>query len=107
MSNPYLFDRVPTLEELLPQTGGRPGVTYAMVATSNLRKAQEQGWERLAGNTPIWTVEGPKGTVDFELWGRGKPIPGQDPNSSRCLCYVDKSIREDTGHTFSEASEEQ
>lgn len=94
----YTYDYIPTLEQLLPSNGGLPGVEYAIVATSNMRKAQDEGWERLAGNQKIFTVTGPQGEVDCELFGRGKPIKGADAQAGRRRCYVDGSVRDRTGH---------
>lgn len=97
MSEAYRYTNIPSLEELLPRTGGRAGVTYAMINLVNARKAQDDNFERLAGNMPIYTIVGPKGEVNFELWGKGQPIPGQDPTSSRCRCFVDGSLYDETG----------
>ena len=94
----YTYDHVPTLEELLPNSGGRPGVEYAIVSTLNMRKAQDEGWERLAGNQKIFTITGPAGSADCELFGRGKPIRGADASSGRRRCFVDGSVRDATGH---------
>lgn len=91
-NKPYTYDHIPTLEELLPKTGGLPGVTYAIIALENARKAQDQGWSRLAGSQKIFTVESGSGSVDCELYGLGKPIRGQDVASGRRECVVDKKV---------------
>ena len=94
---PYYYKFIPRLEDLLPKSGGVPGVKYAIVAISNARKAQDEGWERLAGNQKIFTIEGPEGSVDCELFGLGKPMRGLDHFSGKRVCMIDKVIRETTG----------
>jgi hypothetical protein len=88
----YTYNEIPKLHQLLPETGGLPGVTYAIVALENARKAQDQGWSRLTGNQKIFTVVGPNGAVDCELYGKGAPIRGLDASGGRRTCVVDKAV---------------
>ena len=97
VEKPYTYSKIPTLEQLLPNTGGLPGVKYAIVSTSNMRKAQDDGWERLSGNQKIFTIKGPSGVVDCELFGKGEPMRGIDVSAGRRVCMIDKSIRDATG----------
>jgi hypothetical protein len=97
VEKPYHYTNIPSLEQLLPNTGGLPGVRYAIVSTSNMRKAQDDGWERLSGNQKIFTIEGPKGSVDCELFGKGKPMRSMDVASGRRVCMIDKDVRKATG----------
>jgi hypothetical protein len=93
----YIYHEIPTLDQLLPSTGGIPGVEYAQITTDNLRRAQDEGWSKLTGRQMVYTIEGPNGRVDCELYGRGKPIPGQGTRSGRRRCWVDPEIRRVTG----------
>jgi hypothetical protein len=99
VEKPYNYDHIPTLEQLLPNTGGLPGVRYAIVSTMNMRKAQDDGWERLSGNQKIFTIVGPKGSVDCELFGKGRPMRSMDVASGRRVCLIDKDVRKATGFT--------
>ena len=94
---PYVYHEIPSLDQLLPSTGGVPGVEYAQVTTANLRRAQDDGWSKLTGRQMIYTIEGPTGRVDCELYGKGKPIVGQGTKSGRRRCWVDPEIRRVTG----------
>lgn len=92
----YVYDNIPGLAVLLPKWRGRPGFQYFQCCVVNLRRAQDEGWVEVEG-TVIYTIEGPKGSVDMKLLARGKPIPGQAPNSGARLCYCDKTVEELTG----------
>ena len=94
---PNTFDHVPDLRELLPKTGGIPGVLYAQVSISNARKAQDEGWGDMHGNLAIYTITGPSGTVDCKLVCKGKPIPGQGSGSGARVCLADDTIYQLTG----------
>jgi hypothetical protein len=96
-SRPYTYDHVPMLRELLTHTRGQPGCEYAQVAVQNGRRAQDEGWGPLVGGAAIYTIEGPKGSVDCTLLGRGKPIRGQAYNGGARVCLVDSQIYELTG----------
>ena len=62
----YVFNTIPTLRQMLPQHAGRPGVEYAIVATQNLRMAQDTGWNRMEGGQKVFTITGPNGSIDCE-----------------------------------------
>jgi len=89
----YVFDHWPSLRELLPKWRGRPGFIYFQCAVVNLRRAQDEGWVEV-DNTVIYTIEGPRGTVDVKLLCRGKLTPGQPHNSGERLCYADITAQE-------------
>jgi hypothetical protein len=93
-----VYDHIPTLNELMPQTGGIPGVTYAQIATHNLSKAQDAGYGKVSGKQLVYTIQGPNGVADCELYATGQPIPGQDTTNGRRKCYVDIDIKRATGH---------
>ena len=93
----YVYDHIPSLKELIPSTGGLPGVEYAQVTTDRLWLAQKNGWSKLSGRQKIYTIRGPAGEVHCELYGKGKPIKGQSMLSGRRICWLDKTIREKTG----------
>tara|TARA_Y100000590_G_scaffold413_1_gene607 strand:+ start:5162 stop:5530 length:369 start_codon:yes stop_codon:yes gene_type:complete len=93
----YIYDHIPTLRELLPSTAGVPGVQYAQISAKNLRRAQDEGWLKISGKQKIYTISGPKGTVDCELYAKGKPIPGQGSQSGARICYVDSEVYKGTG----------
>lgn len=93
----YIYDHVPTLWELMPKTGGLPGVTYAQVCVQHLRAAQDDGWSKLSGGSKTYTIIGPKGEADMELVAKGDPIPGSDVYSGRRMCVVDKTVAKLTG----------
>jgi hypothetical protein len=103
----YEYDHIPTLKELMPTTAGIPGVEYAQVATTNIRMAQDLGWGRICGNQKVYTITGPKGSVDCELYCKGTPIIGEDHKAGRRVCMVDKDIRAKTGldRTYSKGVE--
>jgi len=84
----FVFDHFPSLRELLPKFRGAPGFTYFQCCVVNLRRAQDEKWKEV-DNTVVYTVEGPKGSVDLKLLCRGKLTPGQPHNSGARLCYGD------------------
>ena len=92
----YTFDHIPDLRELLPKFRGRPGFDYLQCCVINLRRAQDEGWVEI-DNTVIYIVEGPSGSADMKLMGRGQPIPGQPHNSGARLCVCDKTVEGLTG----------
>lgn len=92
----WIFDHIPSLKELLPQFRGLPGFEYLQCCVNNLRRAQDEGWYEVE-KTVIYTVEGPKGSVDMKLLARGKRIPGQPHDSGARLCLCDKSVEPLTG----------
>jgi hypothetical protein len=92
----FVFDHWPSLGELLPKWQGIPGYTYFQCCVTNLRRAQDEGWVEV-DNTVIYTIEGPKGSVDLKLLCRGRRIPGQPHNSGARLCFADKTGEALTG----------
>ena len=93
---PFVFNHVPDLRELLPKHRGRPGLEYLQCCVVNMRRAQDEGWVEV-DRTVIYTIEGPKGSVDMKLFGRGKLIPGQPHDSGARLCRCDKTVESLTG----------
>jgi hypothetical protein len=94
-NRPFVYYRIPQLRELMPKTGGLPGVTYLQCAVINLRKAQDDQWKRVV-NSSTYTIVGPEGEIDCELLCKGRPIPGGDVFSGRRSCEVDTLIEEIT-----------
>jgi hypothetical protein len=94
---PFTFDHIPQLRELMPTTGGIPGVTYLQCTLGNLRKAQDKGWGGIVGGSKVYTVVGPKGSADLHLLCKGKPIPGGDIHSGARKCFVDDLVEDMTG----------
>ena len=93
---PYTYDHLPQLRELL-KNGGLPGVEYLQVAVHNLRLAQREGWTRVSGHQMVYTIVGPNGSCDCELFGSGEPISGQDPEGGARVCWIDMDVRQETG----------
>lgn len=87
---------IPRLKHLLQQRRGIPGIHYYQVCTHNLRLAQDRGL-REVDNTLVYTITGPKGSVDVKLYCFGKPIPGQSHLSGRRRLFVDPDIEKLTG----------
>ena len=92
----FVFKHIPGIKELLPKYRGLPGFQYFQCCVQNLRRAQDEGWTEV-DNTFIYTIEGPKGSVDMKLLARGKRIPGQSHDSGARLCYCDTSVQPLTG----------
>ena len=91
-------DTIPTLLQLMPETGGVPGVEYLQCSTQRLRRAQDEGWVRMhGGRQKVYTIVGPKGRCDCELYARGNPIVGQSHDSGARNCEVDLEIYQITG----------
>ncbi len=91
---------IPTLSQLLPRTAGVPGVSYLQCSTANLRRAQDEGWLRIAGREQkVYTIIGPNGSIDCELYAMGEPIPGQSHTSGARNCDIDRNIYVATGIT--------
>ena len=96
------FTFIPTLRQLLPATGGVPGLIYAQVSLKNLTSLQNDPstrWYKTRDAEDAYTVRGPKGEVDVMLCCTGKAMPGGDPQAGARLCWLDKSIPELTGLT--------
>ncbi len=96
VADPYTFDHIPGIGELLPQFKGLPGYQYLQCTVQNQKRAQSESWQPV-NNSVIYTIIGPRGQADMALMVRGKRIPGQAPNSGARLCFCDKSVQEITG----------
>lgn len=97
-NRPYTYDgHIPQLRELMPTTGGVPGVTYLQVTVGNQRTAQDTGWGDISGGSRVYTIVGPKGIADMRLMCKGKPIPGGDTMSGARKCVVDAKVEDLTG----------
>lgn len=92
----WVFGFIPNLKNLLPKLRGIPGFKYAQICTSNLWKAQDQGWLEVDG-TAIYIIRGPKGDATMKLYTMGKRIPGQAHDSGARVCLVDKDVEAVTG----------
>ena len=95
----WVFGFIPNLKNLLPKLRGIPGFKYAQICTSNLWKAQDQGWLEVDG-TAIYIIRGPKGDATMKLYTMGKRIPGQAHDSGARVCLVDKEVEDVTGLTI-------
>jgi len=91
------FDHVPTLRELLKETAGLPGVTYAQVCAHNAEEAQAQGWGSVQMKYQFYRIVGPQGTVGMTLACKGSPIPGMGPHSGARRMLVDDDVYAKTG----------
>lgn len=97
MNESPIFERVPSrTKQILTQTGGVPGYSYAMVLTENAGEAWRRGWQRVQGQ-PVYTFMGPKGQADFELWCFGEPIQGATSASGARQLLADPDIASRTG----------
>jgi hypothetical protein len=96
---PYTYqNHIPQLKELMPRTGGVPGVKYLQVVTGkHERIAQDDGWGDIVGGSRVYTIVGPRGAAHMRLMCKGRPIPGGDPNSGARECMVDAEVEELTG----------
>jgi len=92
------FDHYPNLRELGFSNGGVPGIEYAYLTSDDRRKAQSDGFGAVLGGAgTFFTVTGPKGEVDLEVWGRGRPIRGLDTNQLQPSIYVSDKAEQATG----------
>ncbi len=95
------YDHIPSLWDLMPNSGGQPGITYAQVCTHNAGKAQTEGWGQILGRdgrpAKFYAIEGPKGKAEMVLLGQGKAIPGGEPPSGARECLVDNEVVRLTG----------
>ena len=96
LARPYTYDHIPALKELLPNTGGQPGLEYAQVCTHNLRKAQDNGWSRVRG-AKTYSIVTNEGIADMELLCKGKQAKGLDTHSGKRRCLVDWAVQDLTG----------
>lgn len=93
----FVFKHIPKLTELLPSTGGIPGIVYAQICVHNRKRAQNEGWKQIQG-AKIYTILGPDDRVDMELLAKGTPVLGQGPESGARKCWVDTEVYTLTGH---------
>jgi hypothetical protein len=96
LSRPYTYDHIPELVELLPNTGGQPGLTYAQVCTHNARKAQDNGWKKVRG-AKVYSIVTNKGIADMELLCKGEQAKGLDTKSGKRECLIDWAVQDLTG----------
>ncbi len=95
MSDPA-YTNLPNLRTLIGHDG-IPGVEYAIIDTSNLLRAQKEGWEEISQRgSRVFPIRGPLGESACKLLGRGKPIPGQQLGVV-CHVFVDRTVKERTG----------
>jgi hypothetical protein len=94
----YDFDHIPKLGpakpgdrrgSLLPQEGGRPGLTYAQVPLRHVRQleAADPPWFPMF-DTCRYTIVGPKGSIDMELMAQGSIISGVPASAVKCPCFA-------------------
>lgn len=94
---PFSYDHVPTLEELLPATGGIPGVTYAQVCAKNVHAAQTAEWDSVHG-AKAYEIVGPDGrNTAMVLACKGTPVRGMDARSGRRMMFLDQDVFRLTG----------
>ena len=92
----FTFHDIPRLIDLLPSTGGVPGITYAQICVQNLRQAQDDGWKRIQG-AKVYSIWGDLGKADMELLARGKVVLGQSPDAGARRCFIDPEVYTLTG----------
>lgn len=91
---PYVYDHVPTLRELLPTNGGVPGIEYIQVVTDNARPAQDAGW-LLVDGAKIFSIQNPNDPdlkVDVILACKGQPVRGASPHEGARVMNLDHDI---------------
>lgn len=93
---PLTFEFVPTLRQLMPSTGGLPGVKYGLLAVHNQKTAQNEGWGATT-TSKIFTIKGPKGQVDVVLACKGDPVRGMSPAGGARVFLIDQDIYDVTG----------
>lgn len=101
---PYTYDHIPALRELLPTNGGRPGVTYLQVAHEHRPEVERLGYSQIA-RTKLYHIVGPNGRITCALYGWGEPIPGADPLSGARICEVDAKLEWATGLQMDESKQ--
>ena len=94
-AEPY-HDHIPALRELMPRTGGLPGVVYAQILSSNLGKSDREHWKQVDNQRP-YTITGPRGSAECLLVCHGKPDLSINPDSTFPHCAVDEGIVTLTG----------
>ena len=93
---PFTFDHVPTLKELLPLNIGVPGVVYNQICNPNAKAAQDEGWGTVVG-AKLFTITGPKGSVDMVLACKGTPIKSASSHEGARKMFLDDDIYRLTG----------
>lgn len=90
---------IPQIEELLPKTGGLPGVEYLQCSAENQPRADAEGWRPVHRSRPyvIASPKDPTKRVAMTLLGCGEPLRSLSPYSGRRVCWVDKLVEERTG----------
>jgi len=87
-----VFHSIPKLRDLVSY-GGKPGLTYAIVQTKNLLRAQEEQYGMI--NRAGFRISAPTGEL-FEviLMAHGVADPSGDPNAGARLLMVDTEIQD-------------
>ena len=92
------FDHIPALDEILPDTGGLPGVAYLLTTPERANRliqatadGHEEGRWSAIRDLSLFTV---KDQTAF-LIGRGKPIRGVPPKSCHPLYIIDRKFDRD------------
>lgn len=92
----HFVNRYPHQFEVLVE-GGRPGVTYALIAGQNIGEATSRGFSMVRNSLPI-SITGPLGTCpSVVIMALGTPIPGGDPKNGLREWYSDPAIEAATG----------
>lgn len=88
------FDHIPKLGpakpgdrrgSLLPQEGGRAGLTYLQAPLRYARQLEAAGWFPMF-DACRYTIIGPKGHIDMELMAQGREIRGVPASGVKCRC---------------------
>lgn len=88
-------DELPGLQDLGGKPG-TPGFAYFYCDSAHEYAAQQEGWTRVP-NSPVFTLEGPKGTHPFTVMQRGKKALGLSAESTAQQVYVSQHLLEATG----------
>jgi hypothetical protein len=91
-----VFRHNPDIRDLLG-TRYHLGVTYLKVCTHNQGAARRKGWRPIRG-ADFYTIVGTKGQADMAFMGKGKPIPGSNPEQGVPKMFEDAEITRLTGH---------
>ena len=81
---------------LLGANGGRIGITYYQCPVALQRGAQDAGWGPTQ-DLKLYTITGPKGSVDCVLLCRGQVLVGSDPLANKRECKIHPDIPRLTG----------
>ena len=90
-----VFNEIPEIVDLMP-SGGRAGFEYALIASQNIVKAQNEEWDSI-DRISAFEIHGPMGKCPVILMGKGKSIYGPSSITSRPKAWIDPTICELTG----------